>query len=147
MSGKEIEDLKKQLKEARAREEEAKAREEEAKAREEEAKAREEEAKAREENERREKEEAKAREDNERRKSQRTTLAEYLYNCHFDLYQKLRLAGPSESSTGLATSVDGKYYPRWLRPWHAFTDSQRQEHFDDIIRICGERRLFQQEST
>ncbi|OAA34680.1 hypothetical protein ISF_10003 [Cordyceps fumosorosea ARSEF 2679] len=126
MAEKEVEDLRRQLKEARAREEEAKAREEEAKARE---------------------EEAKAREDNERRKSQRTTLAEYLYNCHFDLYQKLRLAGPSESSTGLATSVDGKYYPRWLRPWHAFTDSQRQEHFDDIIRICGERRLFQQRST
>ncbi|EJP61471.1 metalloprotease-like protein [Beauveria bassiana ARSEF 2860] len=119
MAEKEIEDLKKQLKEARAREE----------------------------NERREKEEAKAREENERRKNQRTTLAEYLYNCHFDLYQKLRLAGPSESSTGLATSVDGKYYPRWLRPWRAFTDSQRQEHFDDIIRICGERRVFQQEST
>ncbi|KAM3560522.1 hypothetical protein ARSEF4850_003623 [Beauveria asiatica] len=126
MSGKEIEDLKKQLKEARAREEEAKAREEE--------------AKAREENERREKE-------TERRKNQKTTLAEYLYNCHFDLYQKLRLAGPLESSTGLATSVDGKYYPRWLRRWQAFTDNERQEHFDDIIRICGEKRLFQQEST
>ncbi|KAM3547650.1 hypothetical protein ARSEF4850_009890, partial [Beauveria asiatica] len=138
MAEKEIEDLKKQLKEARAREENERREKEEAKAREEEAKAREEEAKARE-------EEAKAREENERRKNQRTTLAEYLYNCHFDLYQKLRLAGPSESSTGLATSVDGKYYPRWLRPWHAFTDSQRQEHFDDIIRICGERRLFQQE--
>ncbi|EJP62018.1 metalloprotease-like protein [Beauveria bassiana ARSEF 2860] len=91
--------------------------------------------------------EARAREENERRKNQRTTLAEYLYNCHFDLYQKLRLAGPSESSTGLATSVYGKYYPRWFRPWHAFTDSQRQEHFDDVIRICGERRLFQQAST
>ncbi|KAH8715381.1 hypothetical protein HC256_004207 [Beauveria bassiana] len=133
MSGKEIEDLKKQLKEARAREEEAKAREEE--------------AKAREENERREKEKERREKETERRKNRKTTLAEYLYNCHFDLYQKLRLAGPSESSTGLATSVDGKYYPRWLRPWHAFTDSQRQEHFDDIIRICGERRLFQQEST
>ncbi|PMB71428.1 hypothetical protein BM221_001517 [Beauveria bassiana] len=84
------------------------------------------EARAREENERREKEierrekvKAKAREENEpreketeRRKNRKTTLAEYLYNRHFDLYQKLRLAGPSESSTGLATSVDGKYYPR-----------------------------------
>ncbi|KAM3552241.1 hypothetical protein MY1884_003652 [Beauveria asiatica] len=133
MSEKEIEDLKKQLKAARAREENERREKEE--------------AKAREENERREKEEAKAREENERRKSQKTTLAEYLYNCHFDLYQKLRLAGPSESSTGLATSVDGKYYPRWLRPWQAFTDNGRREHFDDIIRICGERRLFQQEST
>ncbi|KAM3547725.1 hypothetical protein ARSEF4850_009843, partial [Beauveria asiatica] len=117
MSEQEIEDLKKQLREARAREENERRQKEEAKARE---------------------QEAKTREDNERRKNQRTTLPEYLYNCHFDLYQKLRLAGPSESSTGLATSVDGKYYPRWLRPWHAFTDSQRQEHFDDIIRICGE---------
>ncbi|OAA41278.1 hypothetical protein NOR_05356 [Metarhizium rileyi] len=168
MSGKEIEDLRRQLKEARAREEEAKAREratrknerrekEEAKAREKEAKAREENERREKENERREKEEAKAREkeakareenerrekENERRKNQKTTLAEYLYHCHFDLYQQLRLADPSKTSTGLATSVDGKYYPRWLRPWHAFTNSQRQEHFDEIIRICDERRLFQ----
>ncbi|ATY66590.1 hypothetical protein A9K55_001137 [Cordyceps militaris] len=147
MSERRIQELERQLQQSKAREEVAKAREEnerrekeEAKAREKGAKAREQEAKAREENERREKE-------TERRKNRKTTLAEYLYNCHFDLYQKLRLAGPSESSTGLATSVDGKYYPRWLRPWHAFTDSQRHEHFDDVIRTCGERRLFQQEST
>ncbi|KAF1739529.1 hypothetical protein CRV24_001464 [Beauveria bassiana] len=66
------------------------------------AKAREEEAKAREENERRKTEKEKL-------KNQKTTLTEYLHNCHFDIYQKLRLAGASESSTGLATSVDGKY--------------------------------------
>ncbi|KGQ02253.1 hypothetical protein BBAD15_g12538 [Beauveria bassiana D1-5] len=147
MSENEIEDLKKQLKEARAREEEARAREKEARAREEEAKAREENERREKEKERREKETERREKEIERRKNRKTTLAEYLYNCHFDLYQKLRLAGPSESSTGLATSVDGKYYPRWLRPWHAFTDSQRREHFDDIIRICGEKRLFQQEST
>ncbi|OAA46030.1 hypothetical protein ISF_09564 [Cordyceps fumosorosea ARSEF 2679] len=126
MSERRIRELERQLQQAKAREEEAKAREQE--------------ARVREENERREKEA-------ERRKNRNTTLAEYLYNCHFDLYRKLRLAGPSKSSTGLATSVDGKYYPRWLRPWHAFTDSQRHEHFNDIIRTCGERRLFQQAST
>ncbi|EJP61042.1 metalloprotease-like protein [Beauveria bassiana ARSEF 2860] len=140
MAEKEIEDLKKQLKEARAREENERREKEE-------AKAREENERREKEKERREKEKERREKETERRKNQKTTLAEYLYNCHFDLYQKLRLAGPSESSTGLATSVDGKYYPRWLRPWHAFTDSQRREHFDDIIRICGEKRLFQQEST
>ncbi|KAJ2977695.1 hypothetical protein NQ176_g4224 [Zarea fungicola] len=133
MSKEEIEDLKRLLEESKAREEKERREKEE-------AKAREEEAKAREEKERHEKEK-------ERRKNQKTTLVEYLYNCHFDLYQKLRLAGPSKSSTGLATSVDGKYYPKWLRPWRDFTDNKRQDHFNDIIRICGERRLFQLAST
>ncbi|KAH7116363.1 hypothetical protein EDB81DRAFT_701959 [Dactylonectria macrodidyma] len=105
-----------------------------------------EEAKTREEAERREKEEAKAREEAERRKNQRTTLEEYLYNCHFLLYKKLALADKSKSSTGF-TKVEGKYYPKWLRPWTSFTNAQRQLHFEAIKRVCGERRLFHQEST
>ncbi|KAM3560556.1 hypothetical protein ARSEF4850_003599 [Beauveria asiatica] len=121
-----IRELERQLQQAKTREEEAKAREEE--------------AKAREENERREKEKDKL-------KNQKTTLTEYLHNCHFDIYQKLRLAGASESSTGLATSVDGKYYPKWLRPWTDFSAHHRQEHLNDIIRICGEGRVFHQKST
>ncbi|KAK2926838.1 hypothetical protein FoTM2_013708 [Fusarium oxysporum f. sp. vasinfectum] len=102
---------------------------------------------------RREKEEAKAREEAERRekeaerrKNQRTTLEEYLYNCHFHLYKKLALADKSKSSTGF-TKVEGKYYPKWLRPWTSFTNTQRQVHFEAIRRVCGERRLFHQEST
>ncbi|KAM3537014.1 hypothetical protein ARSEF1564_010059 [Beauveria bassiana] len=122
-------ELERQLQQAKAREENERREKEEAKAREEEAKAREEEAKVRDENERREKE-------NEKLKNQKTTLAEYLHNCHFDIYQKIRLAGASESSAGLATSVDGKYYPKWLRPWTDFSANHRQEHFNDIIRVC-----------
>ncbi|KJZ68727.1 hypothetical protein HIM_11879 [Hirsutella minnesotensis 3608] len=99
------------------------------------------------EKERREKEEAKAREEQERRKSQKTTLEEYLYNCHFHLYMELRFADKSKSSTGLATRVDGKYYPKWLRPWNTFASYQRHQHFDEIRRVCGEIRLFHQEST
>ncbi|KAL5592597.1 hypothetical protein FOBRF1_013623 [Fusarium oxysporum] len=95
---------------------------------------------------RRGKEEAKAREEAERRKNQRTTLEEYLYNCHFHLYKKLALADKSKSSTGF-TKVEGKYYPKWLRPWTSFTNTQRQDHFEAIRRVCGERRLFYQEST
>ncbi|OAA45720.1 hypothetical protein ISF_09588 [Cordyceps fumosorosea ARSEF 2679] len=138
MSERRIQELERQLQQAKAREENERREKE---------KQRREEAKAREENERREKEKERREKEKERRKNRKTTLAEYLHNCHFDLYQKLRLAGPSESSTGFATSVDGKYYPRWLRPWHAFTDNQRQEHLNDIIRVCGGRRLFQQAST
>ncbi|KAH6881158.1 hypothetical protein B0T10DRAFT_141469 [Thelonectria olida] len=82
----------------------------------------------------------------ERRKNQRTTLKEYLYNCHFHLYKKLALADKSKSSTGF-TKVEGKYYPKWLRPWTSFTNTQRQLHFEAIRRVCGERRLFHQEST
>ncbi|KAF6517518.1 hypothetical protein HZS61_003079 [Fusarium oxysporum f. sp. conglutinans] len=156
----ENEELRREKEEAKAREEAERREKEEAKAREEaerrekeEAKAREEaerrekeEAKAREEAERREKEEAKAREEAERRKNQRTTLEEYLYNCHFRLYKKLALADKSKSSTGF-TKVEGKYYPKWLRPWTSFTNTQRQDHFETIRRVCGERRLFHQEST
>ncbi|KAJ2975636.1 hypothetical protein NQ176_g5407 [Zarea fungicola] len=129
MSKEEIEDLKRLLKESRAREEEAKTQEKK--------------ERREKEKERREKEEAKAREGEERRRTHKTTLDEYLYKCHFDLYQKLRLASSSKSSTGLATSVDSKYYTKWLRPGRDFTENKRQDHFNDIIRICGERRPFQ----
>ncbi|KAJ4308807.1 hypothetical protein N0V84_011877 [Fusarium piperis] len=132
--------------EARAREEEARAREEEARAREEEARAREQEARAREQEARAREEEARAREQAERRKNQKTTLDEYLHNCHFRLYKQLGLADKSKSSTGF-TKVDGKYYPKWLRPWTSFTNTQRQHHFEVIRTVCGNRRLFHQEST
>ncbi|KAJ0126413.1 hypothetical protein HZ326_30480, partial [Fusarium oxysporum f. sp. albedinis] len=163
----ENEELRREKEEAKAREEAERREKEEAKAREEAERREKEEAKAREEAERREKEEAKAREEAERRekevakareeaerrekeaerrKNQRTTLEEYLYNCHFHLYKKLALADKSKSSTGF-TKVEGKYYPKWLRPWTSFTNTQRQDHFEAIRRVCGERRLFHQEST
>ncbi|XP_044715978.1 ATP-dependent DNA helicase PIF1 [Hirsutella rhossiliensis] len=82
---------------------------------------------------RREKEEAKAREE----EAKKTTLEEYLYNCHFHLYTKLGFADKSKSSTGLATRVDNKYYPKWLRPWNTFASYQRHQHFDEIRRVCG----------
>ncbi|KAK4073278.1 hypothetical protein Purlil1_13117 [Purpureocillium lilacinum] len=99
------------------------------------------------EQERREKERERREKEEEQRKNRKTTLKEYLHNCHVHLYQKLVLADKSKSSTGLATRVDGRYYPKWLRPWNSFTNYQRQQHFEDIRRVCGERRLFNQEST
>ncbi|RSM01113.1 hypothetical protein CEP52_008754 [Fusarium oligoseptatum] len=138
--------LRQQLDQARAREKEARAREKEARAREKEARAREEAERREKEAERREKEEAIAREQAERRKNQKTTLEEYLRNCHFRLYTQLRLADTSKSSTGF-TKVEGKYYPKWLRPWTSFVDTQRQYHFDAIRKVYGNRRLFHQEST
>ncbi|PGH20338.1 hypothetical protein AJ80_03606 [Polytolypa hystricis UAMH7299] len=119
---------------------------EEAKARDEERRRELEEAKARDEERRRELEEAKARDEERQRKNQKTTLDEYLYNCHFHLYKKLALASKSKCTTGF-TRVEGKYYPKWLRPWIEFTNSQRQHHFEVIRRACGEKRLFYQEST
>ncbi|RSL42069.1 hypothetical protein CEP54_015615 [Fusarium duplospermum] len=121
----EIERLRQENDELRREKEEAKAREEEAKARE---------------------EEAKAREDAERRKNQRTTLKEYLYNCHFHLYKKLALTDKTRLSTGF-TKVEGKYYPKRLRPWTSSMNAQRQLHLEALRRVCGERRLFHQEST
>jgi len=98
------------------------------------------------EQERREKEEAKAREEQERRRNQKTTLEEYLYNSHFHLYNKLGLADLSRSSTGF-TKVEGKYYPKWLRPWREFENVHRRRHFEAMRTACGGRRLFHQEST
>ncbi|KAK4170569.1 hypothetical protein QBC36DRAFT_140416, partial [Triangularia setosa] len=162
-----IAQLLRELEEAKAREEEAKAREEEAKAREEEARAREEEAKAREAQERCEKEEAKAREAQERcekeeakaREAQercekerlqlehrKTTFPEYLRNCHRHLYNALRLADTSQSSTGY-TKVVGKYYPKRLRPWTNFANVLHPRYFDLVQKICGQRQLFESAST
>src|SRR5436190_20300866 len=59
--------------------------------------------------------EAEREKEQERRKNQKTTLEKYLYNCHFHLYQKLGFADKSKFSRGLATRVEGKYYPKWLR--------------------------------
>jgi hypothetical protein len=125
MSEKEIERLQKELDQERREKEQARAREEQARAREEQARAREEE---------------------ERRKNQKTTLEEYLYNCHFHLYQKLSLADLSRCSTG-NTSVEGKYYPKWLRRWHEFENTHRRRHFETIRAACNGRRLFHQETT
>ncbi|KAF5978417.1 metalloprotease [Fusarium coicis] len=96
--------------------------------------------------ERREKEAERREKEAERRKNQKTTLEEYLYNNHFHLYKKLALADKFKSSTGF-TKVEGKYYPKWLRPWTSSMNAQRQGHFEAIRRVCGERRLFHQEST
>lgn len=82
----------------------------------------------------------------ERRKNQKTTLKEYLYNCHFHLYRKLSLADASYSLIG-TTRVDGKYYPKWLWPWREFENTHRQRHFDVIKRAYRGRHLFHQEST
>ncbi|KAM3505791.1 hypothetical protein MY11210_007830 [Beauveria gryllotalpidicola] len=147
MSERRIRELERQLQQAEARGENERREKEAAKAREENERREKEAAKAREENERREKEAAKAREENERRKNQKTTLTEYLYNCHFYLYQKLKLADASKSSTGLATSVDGRFYPRWLRPWKTDTERQHQQQFEEIRGIHGEERLFHERST
>lgn len=95
---------------------------------------------------RRREEQATARVEQLERENQKTTLEEYLYNSHFHLHTKLRLADLSKSSTGY-TKVEGKYYPKWLRPWDDFKNVLRQQHFGAIRRVYGERRLFHQEST
>ncbi|KAI1856491.1 uncharacterized protein JN550_013790 [Neoarthrinium moseri] len=100
---------------------------------------------AREEQERCEKEAAEAREKHLRRNIQPNTLDEYLWNCHIYLYKSFKLADKSVSSTGL-TKVDGKFYPKWLRPWTQFTESLRRQQFDVIVEACGDGRLFYQES-
>ncbi|EGX87752.1 hypothetical protein CCM_09374 [Cordyceps militaris CM01] len=82
----------------------------------------------------------------ERGKNQKTTLEEYLYNCHFHLYQKLNLANLSRCTTG-NTSVEGKYYPKRLCRWHEFENTHLQRHFKVIQSACNGRRLFHQEST
>ncbi|OAA34466.1 hypothetical protein NOR_08476 [Metarhizium rileyi] len=124
MSEKRIRELERQLEQSKAREAEARAREAEARAR-----------------------EAEARAQNEKRKNQKTTLAEYLHNCHLHLYQNLKLADTSQNSTGLATSVDGRFYPRWLRPWKTDTERQHQQHIEEIRSIYGEDRIFHEQST
>lgn len=75
-----------------------------------------------------------------------TTLEEFLYNCHFHLYTKFRLADESKLSTGF-TNVTGRYYPKWLRPWTSFSTTERQLHFDVVRETCGQRQIFNRETT
>ena len=131
-----IEQLQHELEQAKAREEQERREKEQAKAREEQERREKEQAMAREEQERREKEEL-------RRQVEKTTLEEYLRDCHLYLFKSLQIADESISSTGRSTKVDGKYYPLWLRPWEDFTATQR-EHFDKIKSVCGNSRLFHQ---
>ncbi|OAA42628.1 hypothetical protein NOR_04759 [Metarhizium rileyi] len=81
----------------------------------------------------------------ERRKNQNTTLEKYLHNCHVHLHGNLILADTSQSSTGF-TRVNGKYYPKWLRPWHGFKKIHHRQHFEAIKAACKERRLFEQDT-
>ncbi|KAK3371433.1 hypothetical protein B0T24DRAFT_629017 [Lasiosphaeria ovina] len=147
---KKIAQLLRELEEAKAR---AKAREEDAKARAEDAKARAEDAKARAEDAKAREEEANIREARERQEKERlylenrrTTLYEYLGNCHSLLYNSLRLADASISSTGF-TNVLGKYYPKQLRLWTEFETVLLPQHFGFMSRICGEKQRFHQKST
>lgn len=84
--------------------------------------------------------------EHERQKNQKTTLKEYLYNSHFYLYRNLRLASISRCLTGF-TRVEGKYYPKWPRPWHDLENTHRQRHFKAIKTACKGGRLFHQETT
>ncbi|KFA65889.1 hypothetical protein S40285_09646, partial [Stachybotrys chlorohalonatus IBT 40285] len=75
------------------------------------------------ENLRQEKEAAQAREEAERREKEKlarenrpTTLDEYLRSCHIHLQQNFKLADELLFTTGY-TQVDGKVYPKRLRPW------------------------------
>ncbi|KAH6628925.1 hypothetical protein F5144DRAFT_580516 [Chaetomium tenue] len=106
-------------------------------------------AKAREEHERREKEHERRAKEHERRENERlrletreTTLLEYLHNCHSHLYNSLRLADASMSSTGF-TRVLGKFYPKRLHLWTQFTDVLHPHYFDLVQKICGQSQLFE----
>ncbi|GAO17095.1 hypothetical protein UVI_02003640 [Ustilaginoidea virens] len=71
---------------------------------------------------------------------QNTTLSQYLKNCHRLLFQSLAVR-PADSGTGTTvTKVDGKFYPRSLRPWTAYR--ALKEEFEFIKDVLKEDRLF-----
>ena len=80
----------------------------------------------------------------EQRKNQKITLKEYLPDCHYHLYNKFVLADDSKFATGFI-SVEGKYYPKWLRPWNSSTKTQLQYHFKAFEMLYGKIRFFNQE--
>lgn len=77
----------------------------------------------------------------DRRKDQKSTLSEYLYNCHFHIYLKLRLPPPGHGLPVPATPVDGKFYPKRLLPWRTFAH-QRELRFNDLRAACAQERRF-----
>ncbi|PHH59146.1 hypothetical protein CDD81_3691 [Ophiocordyceps australis] len=142
-----IEELQRLLEQARRENERAQREMEEARHENEKTRRETEQTRRETEQNRREMEEIRHENKMMQRKLQKSTLTEYLYNCHYRVYNKLILDHRVKPSTGLPTRVDGKFYPKWLRPWNAFANYQRQRYFEEISRACGEERLFNQETT
>lgn len=69
----------------------------------------------RQEEERRKQAEEEGRRDRER--SRRTTLAEFMQNCHNLLSRPLKVETLSRSTTGTIPLLKGKFCPTRLRPW------------------------------
>ncbi len=134
MSEREIEWLRRELEQAQTRAEQAQTRAEQER-REKEQERREKEQ------ERREKEQLQGQLHEAEKRTEKTTLEEYLRDCHSHVFKALRLADKDVSSTGRVTNVDNKRYPMWLRPWSDFATLQR-DYFDTIQRALGDRRLF-----
>ncbi|TWU70360.1 hypothetical protein ED733_000046 [Metarhizium rileyi] len=80
------------------------------------------------------------------RDNQKTTLHEYLRDCHNYLYKNFSVADNSACSTGFL-EVNGKFYPKWLRPWAKFADSLRQQQLEIIREAFEGERIFYCEGT
>ncbi len=70
----------------------------------------------------------------------KTTLFEYLAFCHNHLFSTIKVqTNPLLATTGTAAAIDGKVYPRHLKPWTAFPELHK-DAFDTLQAHLGDKR-------
>ncbi|KAL8931939.1 MAG: hypothetical protein Q9216_007018 [Gyalolechia sp. 2 TL-2023] len=76
---------------------------------------------------RRERDQAELERDQAQQLTREMTLHELLETCHHDLFSQLKVQDdPALATRGSHTSVKGKRYPRFLKPWSEFTAKQKR---------------------
>ncbi|KAI1745420.1 hypothetical protein F4680DRAFT_442894 [Xylaria scruposa] len=73
--------------------------------------------------------------------TERTTLTEFLADCHRIFVKPFELAEHSILSNGLAADVKGRRYPMWLRPWSEFPKLV-SEYYTTFDLAFGNKQLF-----
>ncbi|KAI1737922.1 hypothetical protein F4680DRAFT_450600 [Xylaria scruposa] len=71
----------------------------------------------------------------------RTTLQDYLKDCHSILYQSLTIAPEAECSKGGNTTIDDKWYPMFLEKWTDWPGHQAG-YFSQLTAAFGDQKLF-----
>ena len=84
----------------------------------------------------------KKRADDEAEKTRDTVYVKYLGNVETHMHSIVRVeTDRKKAATGQAAKVDGKVYPRGLRPWVAFPQLHRQQ-YSDLATLFGDDHLF-----
>ena len=129
-----LEQAERRAEDANLRAERERRRAQEADLRAEQERQRAQEADSRAEQERQRAQEADLRAEQERQRTQMTTFEEYIKLCHDNLHYALSVETDKRLTTKGFTNIKNKYYPKRLRPWAEFSETQ-MSIFSNIHRF------------